>query len=43
MFFPRNTATSAVEKLYEGEWKEGKMSGYGKMRYAYANFVYFFK
>jgi len=31
MFFPKSVA-NPVEKFYEGEWMEGKMFGYGKMR-----------
>ena len=32
MFYPENV-NNPVQKLYEGEWSEGKMNGYGHMRY----------
>lgn len=33
MTYPENT-TNPVTKVYEGEWKDGKMNGYGKMRWS---------
>jgi len=31
MIFPPNLADNSGEK-YEGQWKDGKMAGYGKLR-----------
>jgi len=31
MIFPPNFAENSGEK-YEGQWKDGKMAGYGKLR-----------
>ena len=31
MIFPPNFADNSGEK-YEGQWKDGKMAGYGKLR-----------
>jgi len=32
LIFPPNFAESSAEK-YEGQWEDGKMAGYGKMRW----------
>ena len=32
MIFPPNFADNSGEK-YEGQWKDGKMAGYGKLRW----------
>lgn len=36
MIFPPNLAENSGEK-YEGQWKDGKMAGYGKLRWMYLN------
>ena len=40
LIFPPNFAEHSAEK-YEGHWEDGKMSGYGKMRWDFIGHLIF--